>query len=149
MTATLERQKFYTVDEANARIPLLQSILRDVTELSHEAKGLHERLILLQATGAASVDEEREIVRLARELDERQARMQGYLGELAQLGAVLKDDFLGLVDFPASLDGREVCLCYKLGEPEVGFWHEVDAGFSGRRPIKADSVSTSRLRGSR
>ena len=70
--------------------------------------------------------------------------MSGYQRELAQLGAVLKDDFMGLVDFPAWMDGREVCLCYKLGEAEISFWHEVDAGYGGRRPLH-----TSRTRGSR
>ena len=144
MTATLTRPKFYSVDEANARIPLLQSILRDVTELSHELKGLHERLILLQTDGSLDAELERDVARLAAEMDARQLTMNGYIRELAQLGAVLKDDFMGLVDFPAWLDGREICLCYKLGETEIGFWHEVDGGYHGRRPL-----NVSRTRGSR
>jgi hypothetical protein len=145
MPLTIERPKFFSVEEANARVPLLRSILRDVTELSHELKGLHERLILLQTDGATSSEQEREIARLTAEMDNGQKQMRSYERELAQLGAVLKDDVMGLVDFPAFMDGREVCLCYKLGETEIAYWHEVDAGFSGRRPI----VSWTRARGSR
>src|SRR5437762_1398211 len=110
MPATIERPRFFSVEEANARIPLLRSILRDVTELSHELKGMHERLILLQTSGANDATHEREIARLAADMDERQKRMHSFQRELAQLGAILKDDFMGLVDFPAWLDGREVCL---------------------------------------
>src|SRR5437762_5688082 len=116
MPATIERPKFFSVEEANARLPLLRSILRDVTELSHELKGLHERLILLQTNGSAGAAQERDIARLAADMDKRQRLMHGYERELAQVGAVLKDDFMGLVDFPAWMDGREICLCYKLGE---------------------------------
>lgn len=145
MPATIERPKFFSVEEANARVPLLRSILRDVTELAHELKGMHERLILLQTNGALDAAHEREVARLSAEMDKRQLLMAEYERELAQVGAVLKDDFIGLVDFPASMDGREVCLCYKLGETEIAFWHEMDAGYSGRRPIK----TVSRTRGSR
>jgi hypothetical protein len=133
---TVERPKFFTVEEANARIPLLRSILRDVTELAHELKGMHERLILLQTSGAAGTAHDREMSQLVAEMDRRQQTMHDYIGELSQLGAVLKDDFMGLVDFPAMIDGREVCLCYKLGEPAISHWHEVDAGYNGRRPLR-------------
>jgi hypothetical protein len=145
MPATIERPKFFSVEEANARVPLLRSILRDVTELARELKGMHESLVLLQTNGATDAAHERDVSRLSAEMDKRQLLMADYERELAQLGAVLKDGFIGLVDFPASMDGREVCLCYKLGEAEIAFWHEVDAGYSGRRPIKP----VSRTRGSR
>lgn len=132
----LRNKKFFTVDEANARVPMLQSILRDVTDLSQELKQSHERLIHLQTSGELDAQQERDLAALVAEMDAGQLRMDGYIRELAQLGAVLKDDFVGLVDFPAQYEGREVCLCYKYGEPAIGFWHETDAGFSGRRPIK-------------
>lgn len=54
---------------------------------------------------------------------------------LAEAGIVLRDADTGLVDFPSLRDGREVFLCWRLGEHEVGHWHEVDAGFPGRRPL--------------
>src|SRR5947208_7374801 len=62
-----------------------------------------------------------------------QDRMREYLKELADLGIELKDFDTGLIDFPCWLDDREVCLCWRLGEPTIEHWHEIDAGFAGRR----------------
>jgi hypothetical protein len=55
--------------------------------------------------------------------------------ELLERGIVLRDLDRGLVDFPSLRDGREIFLCWQEGEDEVAFWHEVDAGFAGRRPL--------------
>ena len=68
------------------------------------------------------------------------ARLEEYLDELRQLAVEFKG-LDGIVDFPGLMDGREVCLCWKLGEPEVSHWHEVDAGFSGRQKL-LESMAT-------
>jgi hypothetical protein len=52
------------------------------------------------------------------------------------MGALIKDINLGLLDFPALKEGREVYLCWQYGEGEIAFWHEVEAGFAGRQPIE-------------
>jgi hypothetical protein len=67
--------------------------------------------------------------------------LQEYVEELRQLGVEPKNGPEGLVDFPAMLDGRPVFLCWKLGEPEVMFWHDLEAGFQGRQPLAAGSVA--------
>lgn len=54
---------------------------------------------------------------------------------LAEAGIVVRDIDHGLIDFPAILDGTEVYLCWELGEDEVGFWHDLDSGYRGRRPL--------------
>jgi hypothetical protein len=51
------------------------------------------------------------------------------------MGCILKDINTGLVDFPTVRKGREVFLCWQHGEPEIAFWHDVDAGFAGRQPL--------------
>ena len=61
--------------------------------------------------------------------------MKGYEDELKSLRIELKDYLTGLLDFPCLMDGREVFLCWRLGEPEVSFWHELDKGFAGRKRI--------------
>lgn len=134
-TKTIAQGAFYTVAEANARLPLVRSILRDVTELAQEMKVLHEQVILLQTSGSLDPGQDRELASVARELDLRQAKMNGYEKELKQIGAELKDTYIGLIDFPGMIDGREVCLCFKLGEPAVAYWHETDAGYAGRLPL--------------
>jgi hypothetical protein len=75
------------------------------------------------------------------DLERDTLRLQGYVEELRDLGVEPKGAIEGLVDFPAQIDGRLVYLCWKLGEPEVLYWHEIDAGFAGRQPLTAGSVS--------
>ena len=61
--------------------------------------------------------------------------MHEYERELEQLGVELKDYYTGLIDFPCWMDGREVYLCWRLGEPDVAHWHEVTEGFAGRQTL--------------
>ena len=69
-------------------------------------------------------------------------RMQGLIDQMAAgvaridgLGLTLRDIEHGLVDFPALVAGRQVWLCWQRGEPAIGFWHDLETGFSGRRPL--------------
>jgi hypothetical protein len=55
---------------------------------------------------------------------------------ILETDVLIKDVNIGLLDFPALRDGREVYLCWKYGEGEIAFWHEVDAGYAGRQPIE-------------
>jgi hypothetical protein len=57
------------------------------------------------------------------------------LNELEAVDVVVRDVERGLVDFPALRDGEEIYLCWLVDEDEIGFWHEPDAGFAGRRPL--------------
>lgn len=66
---------------------------------------------------------------------EAAAVLRRELGRLAELGVVLRDPQVGLVDFPGELDGRRVWLCWRLGEQRVAHYHELDSGFAGRRPL--------------
>jgi hypothetical protein len=77
----------------------------------------------------------REYAVLTRRLEEGTAELLDCAGQIQELGAIVKDLEEGLVDFPWLRDGEEVLLCWRVGEEEVGFWHPVDEGFSGRRPL--------------
>lgn len=130
------RQKYFTVAEANSMLPLLRSILRDVTELANSLRDRQERLKRLRQdskTLGQSYHEELEQVQAG--LDQDQEQMHSYIQELHDLGVELKDPFTGLLDFRAMMDEREVYLCWRLGEAEVAHWHELDSGFAGRQPI--------------
>jgi hypothetical protein len=61
--------------------------------------------------------------------------VQRAVGELHAADIVVRDIARGLIDFPAVQDGEEVYLCWLVEEPEIGWWHELDAGFAGRRPL--------------
>ena len=78
-----------------------------------------------------------ELTAIEDEIEKDAQRLRGYVEELLELGVEPKSAIDGLVDFPSLQDGRVVYLCWKLGDPEVMHWHEVDAGFSGRQSIAA------------
>ena len=136
------KKKYFTVAEANAMLPLLRSILRDVTELARDLRDRHERLSRVKPPPRGSMGDAyaEELQQIQARFERDQARMQEYLKELEDLGIELKDPDTGLVDFPAILDNHEVYLCWRLGEPAVGHWHELHAGFAGRQKLMADAT---------
>src|SRR6266540_4475868 len=136
------KKKYFTVAEANAILPLLRSILRDVTELARDLTERHERLSRVQPPPRGQLGEayREELLQMQGEFERGQDRMQEYMVELQNLGIELKDPGSGLVDFPAILADHEVYLCWRLGEPEVAHWHELDAGFAGRHKLKANAT---------
>ncbi len=122
-------RRFYTPDLANRSLPLVRAIAEDVRDTALEMEQLWGDL-----QDAEAESEERE--NLSDRVREIQQRFGGLLEELEQLGVDLKDPFQGLLDFRANREGREVLLCWKLGEDSVGHWHELEAGFAGRQPIE-------------
>jgi hypothetical protein len=137
-------KKFYTVDEANATLPLVRSILRDITELARELRERNDRLSRVQAPTPSGMGEahREELREMHAELERGQERMREFEQELKKLNVELKDYTTGLVDFPCWLDGRAVYLCWRLGEPEIGFWHELDSGFTGRKKLAKDTANS-------
>jgi len=139
MSATRKiKKRFFTVDEANATLPLVRVIVRDIAAQANTLRELDRRLRRLQESSDSAVAAELEP--LIAEIEAAQEQMRHHEQELEQLHVELKDHFTGLIDFRGKVDGREVYLCWRLGEPEVGHWHELDAGFMGRQ--KLATVST-------
>ncbi len=134
-------KKFFTAAEANASLPLVGAIVKDITELATSLRDRQERLERLADTGkGARLGDayQEEFATLHQDQERAEERMHDYVRELTALGVELKDYYTGLIDFPAWKDGHEVCLCWRLGEPGVDYWHEVDAGFAGRQKLKAE-----------
>lgn len=131
-----KKRKHYTLDEANATLPLLRVILRDITTLARELRGQNERLIRLQQTDGLDLAHKEEVQQLIGEFERGQEKMREYEIELERLDVELKDYYTGLVDFRHLRDGKEVYLCWRLDESEITHWHELNAGFAGRRKIE-------------
>ena len=136
--------KLFTVEQANAALPLVRAIVKDLAELSREVIERRDRLAMLQAgrVGQGQDAYSEELTQVEQELEKDAERLQEYVEELRQLGVEPKSGPEGLVDFPSMMDGRVVYLCWKLGEPEVMHWHELDAGFMGRQSLAAGSVAS-------
>jgi hypothetical protein len=140
---THEGHKLFTVEQANAALPLVRAIATDLAQLSRDVIERRERLSQLlkgrerKPFGPYS----EELAQIEEELEKDTERLQEYVDELRALGVEPKNGPDGLVDFPSMMDGRLVYLCWKLGEPEVLHWHELDAGFVGRQPLTAESMA--------
>jgi hypothetical protein len=140
---TYRPRKIFTVEQANAALPLVRAITSDLVRLSREVVERRERLALLSGGRSSAAKDlySEELAQIEEELEKDGGQLQAYVDELRELGVEPKSATEGLVDFPAMLDGRLVFLCWKLGEPEVVCWHELDAGFAGRQSLVAGSVA--------
>lgn len=130
--------KTFTLDEAQALLPVLESLLGRAIEAKEAATDLEEqqtellRRILL--TGGMLVDKsavKKRKITLAALIQ----RAKDSLEEINAIGVQVKDIDIGLLDFPCVVQGETVLLCWKRGEPRIGFWHRIEDGFAGRQPI--------------
>lgn len=142
MSATpVSGKKYFSATEANAMLPLVRAIVRDITELAAAVRDRQERLARLQPANRRPGDAyQEELDQVQQEIDRDHDRMRELLTELTDLGIELKDPFTGLIDFPCWMNGREVYLCWRHGEPSVAHWHELHAGFAGRQKLAAEAV---------
>lgn len=131
----------FTLAQAQQLIPRVDSLLRDAISLKSDyqeaeqaIQGISRRVTLM---GGMLVDRDRAID-AKRRRDELAAKLRAVIEQVQELGCVVKDLDVGLVDFPTLLRGAEVYLCWKLGEPSIAFWHGVDEGFRGRKAIDQD-----------
>ena len=139
---------YFTVTEANQQLGDLRALFERVMQLRAQLKTLYQRLDraghapreddLKGPAGEERDDEEKLSPEVTRDLswfrglvETLREQVDGIQGT----GCLIKDIEVGLVDWPAMHAGREVLLCWRYGEPEVGFWHELHAGFRGRRPV--------------
>ncbi|HXY29836.1 MAG TPA: DUF2203 domain-containing protein [Gemmatimonadaceae bacterium] len=127
--------KTFTVEQANRTLPLVSRIVHDIVTLYPRWCDRMNELELL-AGGARSDASDPRIGELEAELQEIASEIDSYIGELAALGVEYKQPIdAGLVDFPGIIDGRRIYYCWRVGEPAVDHWHELDAGFAGRRSV--------------
>ena len=125
----------FTVAQANRALPLVRRIAEDIVMQYRRWQEKVRDFEMRTSRSTADVPDA-EAERLQREVQELAAEIDGYIGELTDLGIEFKDYERGLVDFPGERGGKPVYLCWQLGEPEVRFWHDLDAGFLGRQPLE-------------
>lgn len=123
----MSEERLFSVEEADRVLPELRERLPRIREARQAVLGAAER-IGERAPGDGGGRE-------GRRHHEALSALRAELLALHRLGVILRDPETGLVDFPAEREGRRVFLCWRLGEERVAHWHEVDAGFAGRRPL--------------
>ncbi len=123
-------RKLFTVQEANALLPRLRELLDDLTLHRDALREKAPRLEpILRAAGANGGG------RVGSEYGVEAYNLYLAIGRIHELGVLLKDLDMGLLDFPHEREGRIVFLCWHPPEERVGYWHEIEAGYAGRRPL--------------
>jgi hypothetical protein len=128
---------FFDIDAANQALDEVGPLLATLADQRAELIRLRDRTLAAHAAASGGgpdlEPDEAQRIRL---------RMQGIVDQMAAavaridaLGITLRDIERGLIDFPALAAGRQVWLCWELGEEGVGYWHELDTGFGSRRPL--------------
>src|SRR5262249_42654164 len=137
-----KKRRYFTVDEANKALPLVKMILSDIVRQNRVVEDLQQRLSMVSRERRRPSNDlyTEELQQSQAELETEEAKLQSYVDELSRLGVEFKGTD-GLCDFYAMMDGKEVFLCWRLGEPEVMYWHELDAGFAGRQRLSPVSAS--------
>jgi hypothetical protein len=133
--------KYFTVEEANATLPYVRSIVEDIVQDYEQWRNRVHRYEVIMTSAGDPGDESEEQIRLRSEADEIARRISRFINELASVGCVFKGFQGGLVDFYSRRDERDIFLCWKLGEDEVAHWHEIDTGYAGRQPLAPEPVS--------
>jgi hypothetical protein len=129
--------RHFTLEQANALLaevrPVAERLVRHRRTLSR-SQAARNRIISRIAGNGAGVDAG-ELVELDERIGKALTGIARCVNAIHALGAVVKDSDEGLVDFPARVEGREAYLCWKLGEDAIEYWHGIDEGFAGRKPL--------------
>lgn len=123
--------RYFTLSEAN-------EALKTIRPLMEEMQAIRKKILANQPEAWPAIEKSagnggnRALSMLVQDF----GRFDALIHQIQETGAQIKDVNIGLLDFPALRDGREVYLCWKHGERDIAFWHEIDAGFAGRQPIE-------------
>lgn len=124
------RKKYFTVQEARQVLPTIKVLMAKAIALSRRMEEDREAIQILAQNASQDSGSPQGTA-----LVTRLVSMAGHLRAIQETGCLVKSVGDGLVDFPHLKEGREVYLCWKYGEKDIHFWHEMDAGFAGRTPL--------------
>ena len=139
--------RFFSLVEAEGRLPEVESLLRNLLQLREdygrseaELNRIHQRITM----AGGMIPPRSEIERLRSRKDAAAQGLKSSIEKIQEIGCQLKDISTGLVDFPTLSHGKEVYLCWQLGETGISYWHHVEDGFRGRRAIDAEFLASHR-----
>jgi hypothetical protein len=144
-----EEKRYFSIEEANSLIPVLEvrfgKVMQLRAQLRASYKELEEHGEPPTAETLGDADGPPQLVRARGRFRALMEALTEELQAIEETGVTVKDLDIGLCDFLGEREGREVWLCWQYGEKRVGFWHDLNAGFSGRQPLDAQSESPTRL----
>jgi hypothetical protein len=127
---------YFTREEAEALLPEITIVLRKIQQCNQDIHAIEKDLQVLSVRAMGNGHHLRErILTLQNSVEQYVTEIRELLEELHAFGCELKDPDVGLIDFISLRNGREVYLCWHLGEDRIRFWHDLDTGFAGRQPL--------------
>jgi hypothetical protein len=127
------RRRLFTLEHANRTLPLVRRVVADIVRQHKIVSALEDRCHIRRPDVPREKQEE-----LSRQYGIELERLGELAAELSAIGCEIKDWRLGLIDFRSQYQGREVELCWRLGEESIQFWHEINAGYAARQRIGED-----------
>ncbi len=124
-------EKYFTLQEANNVLKIIRPLMDDV-------QAIREKILANQPEAWPAIEKSagnggnKALSRMVNDFE----KLDALIHQILDTGVQIKDVNMGLLDFSAMRDGREVYLCWQYGEEDIAFWHEIDAGFAGRQPIE-------------
>ncbi|MBC7924926.1 MAG: DUF2203 domain-containing protein [Bryobacteraceae bacterium] len=139
--------RYFTLEQAERLLPVVESSIlvaiarkSELQQADQSFRDLTRRIMMM---GGMAVNVE-SAARIRQTRDRSAEKLQEVMAEIESLGCQVKDLDIGLLDFLTLYKGREVCLCWRLGETRIEFWHGLDEGFRGRKAIDEDFLSNHR-----
>jgi len=123
--------RYFTLQQANESLSSIRVWLDEIQTIREEIIA-HQPQIWSVMEKSAGNGGHPELSRMVPAFD----RLDKLIHEIQDMGVLIKDINVGLLDFPAMRNGREVYLCWKYGEGDIAFWHEIEDGFAGRQSIE-------------
>jgi hypothetical protein len=134
-------QRYFTAEEANELLPEVRLAAEELVEHRLAARAVAAKRVQLvtRIAGNGGDFDPQEPRELEEDFERETAAMAEAVERLERLGVIVKDADRGLVDFPALREsGEEVLLCWQVGEDEIAYWHGLEEGFAGRKPLPLD-----------
>jgi hypothetical protein len=129
--------RFFTVEEANEALETVRPLAEELVEhrRAQRSAQVARAAIAARISGNGAPGQARELAAASAEVERATTAIASCVSAIQEAGALVKDLDEGLVDFPARRGDEEVLLCWRVGEGEIAYWHGLDEGFAGRRPL--------------
>ena len=125
-------KKYFTIESAEKLLPKIERILKRTIKLN-------KAIDLLSSIEIEVYDDDygnlRRVTKLNKQFHKLSYEFYSNMEKIEDLGCVIKDIDIGIIDFYSRFEGGDIFLCWKLGEKTIKFWHEIDSGYEGRKPI--------------
>ena len=124
--------RYFTLQQANETLQTIRPLMEEVMKI-------RQRILSTQPEAWSAIEKSAgnggnpELNKRVFDFE----KLDALIHKILDTGVQIKDVNIGLLDFSALREGREVCLCWQHGEGDIAFWHEVDAGYAGRQPIES------------